>query len=859
MVSAFQIERLLKNNFTGIRPFEIQNPFISKQSLSLFIKMLYKPFFQIVLLMIALPVKAEVSLDGTLGRSGPLPGPDYQICADLGQQHGGNLFHSFQYFNLQSHESAHFSGPSNVNNIFSRVTGGNPSNIDGLIRSSMPHADLYFLNPSGILFGPHARLDVQGSFHASTADTIRLQDGGQFNARLPSNSLLTVAPLQAFGFLTDTPASITTQDSQLSVSNNQTLSLIGGDLHLKGESPIQLDEKGFAAISAESKLTAQFGRINLASVASSGDVIPTDSGLDLKAKGGIITANNTLIDVSGRGGGSVFIRGGQFVMQDAVIQANTLADQNGQGIDMQLSEFVNINGQTQAVLIKTFGSGNAGPLRIVTPHLEVTGSAIKTDSLGTGQAGQIEIQAKQIVFKDGGSMACDTFGAGQGCDLHLKVEEGILLSGQGQGTITYNGLKFTDYPSRVATTTYGIGDGGQIVIVTKNIEVVGGIISAASFGEGHAGDITIHAKQGLVSNGGVITTAAFVKGEAGIISLTLTDQFLITGKRLGSYVTPTGMKFTHNQSVIGSFSLGNSQESQAGHIIISADTLRLENNAMISAATLGDNTTTGGNITLKINDLSIKQGAQINNSNAAFMGEEFFIGNADGGDIQVVADNITISGINDKGVPSGLFSNTFSAGQGGNIEIQVENLKLSEGGKISANSQIGNAGQITIKASTINLSGNSTISTEAQNADGGNIIIEISGLFYLQNGQITTSVKGGKAQGGNITLENPLFVILDHGQIKAQANAGKGGNIQITSHRFIASPCSLVSASSALGIDGEVKINSPVINMDEFLVVLPGGFVEPSMKGCDIQDIENQSTFKIHLAPARPVPFFKKW
>ncbi|HAI69161.1 MAG TPA: hypothetical protein DCM38_06975, partial [Gammaproteobacteria bacterium] len=373
-----------------------------------------------------------------------------------------------------------------------------------------------------------------------------------------------------------------------------------------------------------------------------------------------------------------------------------------------------------------------------------------------------------------------------------------------------------------------------------------------------AGDITIHANQGLVSNGGVITTGAFIKGQAGIISLTLTDQFLITGKRLGSYITPTGMKFTHNQSVIGSFSLGNSQESQAGNIIISAPTLRLENDGTISAATLGDNSTKGGNISLKINDLSLKEGAQINNSNAAFMGEKFVIGNGDGGDIQVVADNITLSGINDKGVPSGLFSNTFSAGQGGNIEIQVENLKLSDGGKISANSQIGNAGQITIKASTINLSGNSAISTEAQNADGGNIIIEISGLFYLQDGQITTSVRGGKAQGGNITLENPLFVILDNGQIKAQANAGQGGNIQITSHRFIASPCSLVSASSALGIDGNVQINSPVINMDEFLVVLPGGFVEPSMTPCDIQDIENPSTFKIHLAPDRPVPFFKK-
>ncbi|MEK8016000.1 MAG: hypothetical protein VSS75_003965, partial [Candidatus Parabeggiatoa sp.] len=78
------------------------------------------------------------------------------------------------------------------------------------------------------MFGPNAQLDVQGSFHASTADTLRLQDGGRFDAREPGNSLLTVAPVEAFGFFTDSPASIITQDSDLSVSENQTLSLIGG-------------------------------------------------------------------------------------------------------------------------------------------------------------------------------------------------------------------------------------------------------------------------------------------------------------------------------------------------------------------------------------------------------------------------------------------------------------------------------------------------------------------------------------------------------------------------------------------------------------------------------------------------------
>jgi len=158
----------------------------------------------------------------------------------------------------------------------------------------MPSADMYFLNPYGIMFGPHARLDVQGSFHASTADYLRLQDGGRFNARQPSESLLTVAPVEAFGFLRNTSASITTQDSDLSVPENKTLSLIGGDIDLSGHSPVRFDEEGFMAVFARSKLKASAGRINLASVASIGEVIPSKQGLDLNASGGQITTNNTL-------------------------------------------------------------------------------------------------------------------------------------------------------------------------------------------------------------------------------------------------------------------------------------------------------------------------------------------------------------------------------------------------------------------------------------------------------------------------------------------------------------------------------------------------------------------------------------
>jgi filamentous hemagglutinin family protein len=152
---------------------------------------------------------AEVTLDGTLGSRLTLDGPDYAIGAELGQQHGSNLFHSFGKFNLNRNESATFSGPNSISNVISRVTGGTPSSLDGAIRSTIPEANVYLINPAGLMFGPNATLDVQGSFHASTADTLRFSDGSEFNTSTPSKSLLTVAPVSAFGFLTPNPQPLT--------------------------------------------------------------------------------------------------------------------------------------------------------------------------------------------------------------------------------------------------------------------------------------------------------------------------------------------------------------------------------------------------------------------------------------------------------------------------------------------------------------------------------------------------------------------------------------------------------------------------------------------------------------------------
>ena len=160
---------------------------------------------------------AEVATDGSLGRRVSLRGGDIEIGAGLGQQRGGNLFHSFQKFDVETGGRVTFTGPGSVKNVIGRVTGGEPSSIDGTLASTIPDADLYLLNPAGILFGPNARLDVKGSFHASTADELRLADGAVFSALDTAGSTLSVAEPQAFGFLGAPPGAITVDNSRLGV------------------------------------------------------------------------------------------------------------------------------------------------------------------------------------------------------------------------------------------------------------------------------------------------------------------------------------------------------------------------------------------------------------------------------------------------------------------------------------------------------------------------------------------------------------------------------------------------------------------------------------------------------------------
>lgn len=465
----------------------------------------------ILLLFIYTPLlHAEVITDGTLGARVALPGKHFDITSDLGKQVGTNLFHSFDQFSLQADESATFSGASQIQNIIARVTGGNPSSIDGTLRSTIPEAELYLINPYGILFGKNAKLDLQGGFHATTADELRFADGMTFNARTPQSSdLLSVAPIQAFGFLTDTPATIQLQDSRLNVLDGHTISLIGGELHLQGD--ILKDEQGepvvngamtflqFPTYAYTTELKTPSGRINLASVASRGEVIPTDNDLRITSTQlGNITLNHAEAKTSGLGSGNIFIRGADLTLQDGRVSNIVEGQQDGGVVDIQVNNFLAAGSLTTAgVLAETKGAGRGSDIRITANNLELRGGSINTSVYDRGNGGNITVH----------------------------VADKIKLSNP-----TPELLKYAD----IGSNTYGmqddVGNSGNIQVEAGRIEIhAAASISAASYGKGNTGDIHVKAHGDIL-----ITGTAMINGWSH-------NALIATSSYLGSEFTKIGV------------------------------------------------------------------------------------------------------------------------------------------------------------------------------------------------------------------------------------------------------------------------------------------------------------------------------
>jgi filamentous hemagglutinin family protein len=837
------------------------------------------------LLCLTLTARAQISLDGTLGKSGALSGPNYQIGADLGQQHGGNLFHSFRDFNLQSHESATFSGPNNVQNIISRVTGGNPSSIDGTLRSTIPNADMYFLNPYGIMFGKNAKLDVQGGFHASTADYLRLQDGGRFEARVPSNSLLTVAPVAAFGFLTEVPGEIRLQDSKLSVSEGKTLSLIGGTIFMEGE-PLVHSEDG-RMTTVNNVVSANSGRINLASATADNEIMLTESGLNFDTetrKGQITVRNSAILSYSGnifihgdllelvssgiinepqgsKNSGVIDIRANNFKLTNSYISATTAGEEMGGTIVIKVKDTLIASGRFNTgwaeggIFSNSYGTGEAGNVQIEARQITLRDRAlIGTNAHSAGSAGRLEIRANQISITNGAQIGSNTFENGNGGPI-IIVADTLVISGwpsdekRGDSGVYTNSISTGKNAGngghievkaaqitladggKIASTTEGPGKGGSITILTNLLTASGnnkegtgsGVLANSVSPEdngGKAGSINIEAHQITLIDGAQISNSSFGGGEGGSIDTKVGDTLTASGESKAGY--PSGV-------------LSNSESTKehagnAGQIRIDARQITLKDGATIASQTNGSGT--GGSITIKVGNsltalgnYSRGTGSGVNTSSIS---PENYGGSA--GKLTIEASQVILKD------GAQISSSSFGGGEAGAITVKVtDTLTVSGESKagfssgIFGNSQseesyAGDASDVSVQAGTIQLTDGSQVVTDALNASGGNISIITSNLLYLRKGAIFTSVVGGKGNGGNINIASPVFLVLDKAAILAQADEGKGGNITITAnHRVSSKPESnnVIDATSRKNISGKVVIKAQEEEVGGTLTILP--------------------------------------
>ncbi len=701
--------------------------------------------------------------DGSLGTAVRRAGEAYTISG--GTVRGNNLFHSFGLFNVPTGGSATFTGPSLIANILSRVTGGQRSTIDGLIRTraSMPNANFYLINPNGVMFTSGASLDVGGAVRVATSNNIMLTDGTLFSATpVPGErSRLTSAPPQTFGFLSSAPAAISVEGAQLAVDPGRTLSLVGGDVLITGGAT----------------LSAPGGLVQIGSVASPGNAVLSAPDLNLTvfahlgqvsiSDGAFVTAGSDTLPA-----GTVLIRSGRLVVDNAVLSASTF-DLPGAalGIDLHATDSIVLrNGAT--VLTESFGAGEGAGISIVTGSLAITdGAGVETRAFGAGRSGNIAVEVRQADILNG-KIRTSSSNSVAG-DITITASDTLMLSGPtGEISTGTAALDFEILAGRISLTAGNVILGDQANIRS------GSLLEQA--GE----SVIIRARDSVVLSGlSGISSQAFAQN-AGTVDISAPRLMMD-----GGFV---------NTSTLG--------VADAGRILVTADTVSLTNGAQIASSSQIVASGGAGSITINAKSVTITGvGPADGVGSITFTGDprSGLFSNTDaggaGGSILVATDNLVIG---DNGVISARSAGT---GVAGNIDLVIGDTLRMNGGAITTEALTADGGNISITTtgSLLHLTDSQiTTSVRSGRGSGGNITI-------------------GSAS-------HPIeFVVLNDSQIRADAFGGPGGNVGIFADVYLTSS-SIVSASSALGVPGTINIQANVTDVSGGLTQLSESTLQAS-------------------------------
>ncbi|MGB6301183.1 MAG: filamentous hemagglutinin N-terminal domain-containing protein [Rivularia sp. (in: cyanobacteria)] len=686
---------------------------------------------------IVLPTAAQVTSDGTTNTTINTNGNNFNIINGI--QKGNNLFHSFKEFSIPKGSSATFYNSTNVVNIINRVTGGNISNIDGLIKAS-GNANLFLINPAGIVFGENSRLDIGGSFFGSTAQSILFKDGFEFSAVNPENTALLTVSVPLGLQMGKNPGaievngsghSLMAQDATfapyinpnsfipfelrpgLQVKSGQTLALVGGDIQLDG-----------------GILTAAEGRVELASLRE-GKVNFSDTkdfGLndaEVSNFGNIQLSQRTLLDVSGAGAGGVNIQGNQLNIKDGSVVMvqnrgiQTAGDINVKAKSITIADAIPDTQIRSSLVNETLPTGgNTGNINIKTDELSVLdGASIFTRTFGLGSAGSIDINATQSIDVLGVS----AINPGQ----FSSIGSTTLSPGKsGNVTLWAKNLSVLD-SGAIATTTFNNGSAGNITINSDNTQLAGksqGIfgvttIASSSFGKGDAGKLTVNTQTLSVRDGAAFNTTSHDSGNAGSVTVNATLGVEVTGgdERQSGNINSSVFR---ERTVIGQLlGLPEVPTGDAGDVTVNTPYLELSNYGGISVANVGT-------------------------------------GNA--GTVNINADLIELDF-------RGNLTARSNSGGGGNIFIKADSLQLRRNSYITTNAKgEGNGGNIKIDTDTLVALENSDITANAQNSFGGKVTINAEGIFGTQfreqqtlESDITATSELGAEFSGIVELNTP--------------------------------------------------------------------------------------------------------
>ncbi len=784
---------------------------------------------QRLLLLIFLAISYPTYVSAQIVRDDTMPSPSVvttqgatQVITN-GTLSGSTLFHSFNQFSIRENQIAQFRHAPAVRNLLVRVTGNLASSIDGRLETALTsnpnnrgEANLFLLNPNGITFGKNVSLNLGGSFVASTADSIRLNNGSEFSAKNPTAPLLTIAVPIGLQFGSNPGAIETLSASNLQLPSGKTLALLGGSLTLSG---------GLASVNGKIELAAidRNSRVNLDLATSTFDY--ADSLFK-----DITLLNGARIRLAGSTGVNVNLTARNITVQsgDQITGIFSSPSTTGGNISLNAKQTLTITGTNSRITTVITGAGKGTDINVQAQNLKISqGANISTFTQGAGQGGNLIVAVKDTVSADG--RASGLFVNSRGTDTQSSEGNAGDLSIQAPSLILSNGAQINSVSGKSSgnsgniklAISKGISLSGAAISPSESIPTIPTVISTETAGTGNAGNLTITTGKLDILDGAQIITSTLGAGNAGEMMIEASEinisgaarapngQFVIsrTGNRLASAIT------------------SDAQRTSTGHgadLIIKTDRLTIKEGAVIQSATFSSGNAGGITITAK---------ESIQLQGIALAPEDPF-----------PSSIIAFSG----GIPNRkVFSVPGATGKGGSITIATPTLKLTDGaiialGSLNDTNQAKGAGdRLKITAHVISLN-NAELNAQTNAGNGGTFDLTANQLLFLRNGSKIITQAGGLNQdgnAGNISVTSPLIVArkTENSDVNANASKGNGGNIFITAKSIVGlevrprtTEFSDITASSDRGVQGTITLNSPKIDPDRGTLSLPNVPNDPS-------------------------------